>query len=262
MTTPVAVAIHGASGRMGQALVRLAAARDDIDVVAAIVRESSVRHGQPIEATGSALVYRSVLAGVEDLDAVIDFSGADGFDAALAAALAHGVAFVSGSTGLDDRQIDALDAAAARVPVLWASNFSVGIAVLRRLVRDAARALPGFDCEIVETHHRHKKDAPSGTALTLGRAVADGRREAFDAQAVTIRDAAHGPRRGGEIGFAVTRGGDVAGDHCVMLLGDGERLELGHRAGNRDIFARGALDAAVWLQRQPPGRYTLDDVIG
>lgn len=262
MTTAIAIAVYGASGRMGRAVLRLAEARADLDVVAAIVREGSSSHGAATTPAVSALRFNSVFDGAADLDAIIDFSGADGFDAALAAALDRGVAFVSGSTGLDQQQLRDLDDAASRIAVLWSANFSIGVAVLRKLVREAARALPDFDCEIIEAHHRNKKDAPSGTALALGQAVADGRGIALQDHAVTARDPAQGQRKAGEIGFAVVRGGDVVGEHSVLLLGDGERIELGHRATDRDIFARGAIRAALWLAQKPPGRYSLDDVIG
>lgn len=261
MTSPVAMAVFGASGRMGRAVLRLAEPRADIDIVAAIVREQSSAHGEPVSHAPSARRFNSVFDGAEDLDVIVDFSGATGFDGALAAALDRGVALVSGSTGLDADQLAALEQAATRIPVLWTANFSVGVAVLRKLVREAARALPDFDCEIVEAHHRHKKDAPSGTALALGTAVAHGRGVDFDSHAVLARSPQHGTRRDGEIGFSVLRGGDIVGEHSVLLIGDGERIELSHRATDRDIFARGAITAALWLAGKPPGRYSLDDVL-
>jgi 4-hydroxy-tetrahydrodipicolinate reductase len=167
---------------------------------------------------------------------------------------------VSGTTGLSARQHDALRDAAREIAVLWSANFSLGVAVLTRAAREAARALASWDCEIAEAHHRHKQDAPSGTALALGRAIADARGVAFDA--VAERDRSTTPRtRADSIGFAVTRAGDIVGEHTVTLAGAGERIELTHRATDRAIFARGALVAALWLAAQRPGLHSIDDVL-
>ena len=246
MTKPVAIAIFGAAGRMGRAIVRIAGERDDVVVVAQWDRSDSAADEKP---------------DASAFEVLIDFSGAGGFDDALTCALERGVALVSGSTGLSEDQRAALQSAAKKIPVLWSANFSVGVAVLRQLVREAARSLVDFDCEIHETHHRDKKDSPSGTALVLGRDVADARGIAFDDHAVMLRDADHGARREGEIGFSAARGGDVVGEHVVQLIGQGERLELIHRATDRDIFARGALHAARWLAGKPAGDYSLDDTL-
>lgn len=260
--TSTAVAVFGATGRMGQALVRVIRAEPRARLAAALVRGGSPSAGRAVpgvEASardGDAERYADRLAVAPA--ALIEFAGPDGFDAALDLAMKHGCAFVSGSTGLSPSQLAALDAAAARIPVLWSANFSLGIAVLTRLVREAAAALADWDCEIVEAHHRHKRDAPSGTALALGRAAAEGRGVAFESVAGAVSRS--GERRDGEIGFAVVRGGDVVGEHAVVLLGTGERVELGHRATDRDIFARGAVRAALWLAERAPGRYALQDL--
>lgn len=259
---PTAVAVFGATGRMGQALVRVIRAEPRARLAAALVRGGSPSAGRAVpdvEASardGDAGCYADRLDVAPD--ALIEFAGADGFDAALELAVRHGSAFVSGSTGLSAPQLAALDAAATRIPVLWSANFSLGIAVLTQLVREAAAALADWDCEIVEAHHRHKRDAPSGTALALGRAAAAGRGVALES--VAAEAARNGERRDGQIGFAVVRGGDVVGEHSVCLLGAGERIELAHRATDRDIFARGAVRAALWLAGRAPGRYALQDL--
>jgi 4-hydroxy-tetrahydrodipicolinate reductase len=194
---------------------------------------------------------------------LIDFTGAAGFDAALGLCVEHGLALVSGSTGLSASQHAAARAAASRIGVLLASNFSLGAALLRKLAATAAAALDdSYDAEIVETHHRDKVDAPSGTALTLGKAVAEARGVDFASVARLARQGATGPRRAGEIGFAVVRAADVIGEHTVLFAAPGERLELTHRAGNREIFAQGAVRAAVWLGAQPAGWYDITDVFG
>ena len=257
MSESTRIIIHGAAGRMGRALLKALAERDDAILAAALVRP-----GSPLDATptghASAPVHASVLPATTGFDVILDVSGAAGFDAALALAIEHSAAFVSGSTGLDEHQMRALDRAAEDIPVLWTANFSVGVAVLAHLVGEAARLLADWDIEIIEAHHRHKRDAPSGTALMLGQRAAFARDIDFAAP-VTDR---HGPRSAGSIGFAVSRGGDVIGEHEVRLLGSGERIELVHRAANRDIFALGALKAACWLARQAPGRYRMTDMLG
>lgn len=222
---------------MGQALLRLARERDDLQAVAAVSR------GQPAQRVveGVPRFAASELSGVPEFDVAIDFSLPEGFDPVLALCVARGAAFVSGTTGLDAAQRAALDAAAVDVPVLWASNFSLGVAVLHALVERAAAALPGWDCDIVEQHHTRKRDAPSGTALTLGAAA---------------------ERGGAAPHYASLRAGDIVGEHTVQFAAAGERIELIHRATDRDIFARGALHAAARLPGRAPGRYALADLLG
>ena len=181
------------------------------------------------------------LAGVPAFDVAIDFSLPEGFDGILAACDARSAALVSGTTGLSDVQRETLHAASARIPVLWAANFSLGVAVLNDLVERAAAALAGWDCDIVESHHVHKKDAPSGTALALG---------------------ASAQRGGAHARYASLRAGDIVGEHLVQFATLGERVELVHRATNRDIFARGALHAASRLAGRLPGLYQLRDLLG
>ncbi|RDZ28644.1 4-hydroxy-tetrahydrodipicolinate reductase [Lysobacter silvisoli] len=237
MTSPLRLLIHGASGRMGQALLRLAAERDDLSVAAAVARKSPAQ--RVVE--GVPQFAASELNGVPEFDVAIDFSLPEGFDPVLALCVQRGCALVSGTTGLSSAQNQAIDAASAGIAVVWAANYSLGVAVLTELVRRAAAALPAWDCDLIEAHHTRKLDAPSGTALHLGQAVAIG--------------------RGSEPHYASLRAGDIVGEHLVQFASAGERLELIHRATNRDIFARGALEAALKLARQAPGRYRLAELM-
>lgn len=263
MTRSVRVAINGASGRMGAALCALLADDQRFELVRAVVSPGSDRLGTPVFAgTPDGLRYAGDWRDTPPLDVLVDFSSPAGLDAALDHCLAAGVALVTGTTGCNAAMEARLRAAAAHIAVLRAANFSLGVAVLARLLRAAAAALPTWDVEIVEAHHRGKRDAPSGTALALGQAVRDGRAAtAEQAPYVPGRESTTAPRTDGAIGFASVRGGDIVGEHTAMLIAAGERLELTHRATDRSIFARGALQAAHWLSRREPGMWTLDDVL-
>jgi 4-hydroxy-tetrahydrodipicolinate reductase len=195
------------------------------------------------------------LAGV---DVVIDFTAPAVTSRICEEAARSGAAIVCGTTGLDDAGKQALAAAEKKVPVLWEPNMSVGIFILSELVRRAVAAMPDFDVEIVEAHHKMKVDAPSGTALRLAEAARDAR---ASLELVHGREGKPGARKVGELGMHAMRGGDVIGDHTVHLLGGGERLELSHRATSRDVFAHGALRAARWIAGKPAGRYALADVL-
>ena len=234
--TQVRILIHRASRRMGQALMRLACERDDLRVVAAVSRSMPTQR----VVDGVPHFAGSELHGAPAFDVAIDFSLPDGIDGVLALCVERKAAFVSGTTGLGDSQSSALKAAAQTIPVLSASNFSLGVAVLGELVERAAQALGGWDCDIVESHHVHKLDAPSGTALTLG---------------------AHAEASGAQPRYASLRAGDIVGEHLVQFATAGERIELVHRATNRDIFARGALHAASRIATRPPGLYRLRDIV-
>jgi len=236
MTTPLRVLIHGASGRMGQALLRLAAENAQLNVVAAVTRRKPAAR----VVDGVACFAASELSGVPAFDVAIDFSLPEGFDPILALCVARKAALVSGTTGLTEAQRGALQAESAGIAIVWASNFSLGVAVLAELVERAAAALAGWDCDIVESHHVHKQDAPSGTALTLGQGA---------------EQAGATPR------YASLRAGDIVGEHLVQFTGLGERVELTHRATNRDIFARGALHAAQRLAGKGPGLYRVRDLL-
>jgi 4-hydroxy-tetrahydrodipicolinate reductase len=201
------------------------------------------------------------LAAISDV--LVDFSAPAALAANLAAAEAAGVAIVIGTTGLRPEDHAAIDAAARAIPVLQTGNTSLGVTLLAYLVREAAARLgPDWDIEIVEMHHRHKVDAPSGTSLLLGEAAAAGRGVALADVRTPAREGMVGARPEGAIGFAAVRGGSVAGDHQLVFAGEGERIELGHRAESRAIFAQGAVKAALWLAGKPAGRYTMADVLG
>ena len=262
----VPIAVLGAGGRMGRSLMRLAA-EHGARVVAAIDRAEAGRDAGELAGAGrSGLAVAADLGGLKASGAkvLIDFSSPAVVAEAARACADAGVALVSGTTGLEAEGTRALDAAAGRVAVLWEPNMSVGVLVLSDLLRSAIALLgPGFDVEIVETHHRLKADAPSGTAARLAEIAKDevGKRGEGAPVLVKGRDGKPGARRPNEIGVLAVRGGDVVGDHVVHLLGEGERLELVHRASSRDVFAVGALRAAAWLAGKPAGRYALRDVV-
>ena len=277
----VPVAVFGAAGRMGRAIVRVLAESAGVRLAAAIENadspwldhdaaalggvSSGASAGAASGAAGEAGAVRikaePPAAGVAAV--WIDFSSPAATEERARAAADRGVALVVGTTGVDAAGKQALAAAALHVPVVFAPNTSVGITVLLRLVADAARLLgPGYDLEIVETHHRSKRDAPSGTALALARALAaaTGRDLARDVRYARQGDI--GPRTSSEIGIQSVRGGDVVGDHTVHFLGAGERIEITHRASSRDTFARGAVRAALWARGRDPGLYDMRDVLG
>jgi 4-hydroxy-tetrahydrodipicolinate reductase len=262
MTQAIRLAINGASGRMGRALLALIREDRRFELVHAVVSAGSEHDGTPVFGElSTSLRYTHDWSAAPDADVVVDFSGPDGLSTALAHCIEHRVALVTGTTGIDATIEAQLDDAARRIAVLRAANFSLGVAVLTRLLREAAAALPDWDLEIVEAHHGRKEDAPSGTALALGHAAAAARCTTLEKDGVYVREGRPGARRSGNIGFAVVRGGDVVGEHSALLLGHGERVELSHRATDRSIFARGALEAAAWLAGQKPGSYSIDDLL-
>jgi 4-hydroxy-tetrahydrodipicolinate reductase len=259
----VRVAVLGANGRMGRAVVRLAHAAG-MQVVCAIgVGDEGRDAGElaGIGAIGAKIVTIADAAtalGGSGAQVLVDFSAPAALAKASEICAASGIAIVSGTTGLDAAATAALDAASTKCAVLWEPNMSVGVHVLASLVEKAMKALgPSFDVEVVEVHHRAKVDAPSGTAIRLGDVVKNAR----DARYVHGREGRPGARKADEIGMHAVRGGDVIGDHTVFFLGDGERIELTHRATSRDLFAHGAVRAAAWLATQKPGRYRLGDLL-
>ncbi len=258
------VVLYGAAGRMGQALVRTAQTLPDIAIAAALVRADSEWVGRELKTVfgdgAPDLNFTCVLDPNAQPDVVIEFSNVAAFDSALKLALDRNLPLVSGTTGLSIEQYSAIENAARSIPVLWSSNFSLGIAMLTAVAQQVAQALPDWDCEIIETHHRDKQDAPSGTALTLGRALAQARQVDFGDQASYGRKGNTGVRRSGEIGIHAVRGGDIIGEHTLLFTGEGERIEMVHRAHNRDIFARGALQAGKWLSRKKSGLYKMQDI--
>ncbi len=262
MNAPVRIVLSGATGRMGQALAALIAADERSVLVGGIGREE----GRACD-VGCAVVHDAEHAGevLGEADVVVDFSSPELLSALLRGqgrALA-GKALVVGTTGLAEAEEVLLEEAARRSPVLVAANFSVGVNLLLALAERAAAVLgPEYDVEIVEAHHRRKVDAPSGTALALGEAVAKGRDVDLGTVRTDGRTGRPGARPRGEIGFHSLRGGDVVGEHRVSFIGERERIELAHVAADRSLFAEGALRAARWLAGRPAGRYTMTDVLG
>jgi len=238
------IGIIGSAGRMGKA-------------IADAVAEAGATLAGGVDAGGD------VAALARSCDVLVDFSVPAALVGNVGAAVAAGVPIVIGTTGLGPDDHQTVDDAAAHVAVLQTGNTSLGVTLLAALVRQAAERLgPDWDIEIAEMHHRHKVDAPSGTALLLGQAAADGRGIKLEANSDRGRDGMTGRRTEGHIGFASLRGGSVAGDHFVVFAGEGERIELNHRAESREIFARGAVRAALWLAGKPAGRYKMADVLG
>ncbi len=258
------IAILGVTGRMGRALLHALAEQHDIRLTGALASPVSASLGQDVgELVGGQktgiVVTSSVDEALANAEVAIDFTVHGAVRDHVAACVRNKRALVIGTTGLSEEALDLLRLAAADIPVLMSPNMSVGVNLLCRLAKIAAQTLgEEFDAEIVEMHHRHKLDAPSGTALRIGESVAQGRGIALaDAGAFDRR----GARQRGQIGFASLRGGDVVGEHTLVLAGNGESISLSHRATDRLTFARGALRAAQWLTGQPPGMYAMDDVI-
>jgi 4-hydroxy-tetrahydrodipicolinate reductase len=259
------LAIFGATGRMGLAIARLAHAAGDVQIVGGICSDRDPGCGRDIgELAGigqiGVVTTPDTASGLLGADVVIDFSVSSAVVPLLAIAARQKIAVVSGTTNLDDAAKKALDRAAQTVPVLWAANMSLGVQVLAELVEQAVRRLgPGFDVEIAEVHHRKKVDSPSGTAKRLAEAARAARSELRE---IHGRSGDVGARTDDEMAVFGLRGGDVVGDHTVYLFGQGERLELTHRASNRDLFAHGAVAAARFIAGKPPKRYTIADVLG
>jgi 4-hydroxy-tetrahydrodipicolinate reductase len=262
------IGIVGCGGRMGRMLVAEITATEGCSVAGGIAKPGSAHINHDIgELAGIGRIGIPVGDSAEklirDSDVVIDFTAPDvtAANAELAARL--GKAMVIGTTGLSPEQSEAIHRAARNIPIVWAPNMSLGINLLLRVVEEVGRRLGAdWDVEIMEMHHRGKVDAPSGTALALGRAVAAGRSVAFEDVEQRARDGITGPRRTGDIGFAALRGGDAVGDHHVIFAGAGERLELSHRATTRAIYAKGAVRAARWVVGCAPGVYGLKEVLG
>jgi 4-hydroxy-tetrahydrodipicolinate reductase len=255
----IKVGVLGACGRMGQAILLALAERQDA-VLAAVADHAG--HPRLGEALSGVILTSDIDAVMAASDAVIDFTTPAALRPHLDSARKARTALVIGTTGLDNHHFDAMASAAQHVPLLYSANMSVGVNLLALLVEQAAARLEDdWDIEIVEMHHRDKVDAPSGTALLLGRAAAAGRKVHLADVETRGRDGITGARKAGTIGFAALRGGSVAGDHSVIFASDQERIELIHRAESRDIFARGALRAALWLAQQPPGNYALRDML-
>jgi 4-hydroxy-tetrahydrodipicolinate reductase len=259
----VRLALHGATGRMGLIVIRLAHAAGDTIVGGACDNKDPAEGRDLGELAGlgtiGVLATAHVGTALLGAEVVIDFSVASALPGLLALAIRQKVAVVSGTTNLDEAGRRALAKAAESIPVLWAPNMSLGVQVLAELAEQAVRRLgPGYDAEIVEIHHRKKLDSPSGTARRLAEAV----RAVRSGREVYGREGEVGPRKEDELAVFGVRGGDVVGDHTLYLLGQGERIELTHRATSRELFAHGALRAARWLADKPKRLYQIADVLG
>ncbi len=245
MAAPLRVLINGSKGRMGQTLI--ACAKSD----------------PALELAGEVDMGDDFAGAVPGCDAVIDFSSPNVLELVLARCVEHGKICVVGTTGHTDAQLATINHAAAQIPVVFAPNYSVGVNALFYLARKAAEILgPSFDLEVVEMHHRLKKDSPSGTAKKLAEILAEARGLSYSANARHGREGIVGARTDNEIGVHAIRGGDVVGDHTVIYAANGERVELTHKASSRETFARGALRAAQWAHGKPAGLYDMQDVLG
>jgi 4-hydroxy-tetrahydrodipicolinate reductase len=245
------IAIAGALGRMGKAIAVAAEADPSMRVVARFDRTAGDGLVDAVQAMAASRV-------------IVDFTSAESSADLAEQAADMGVAMIIGSTGFDDLQLARIEAAGQRIPIVRAGNFSLGVNMLMGLVAQAARALPAadYDIEVFEAHHRRKVDAPSGTALMLGEAAAQGRGANLASIATRVRDGFTGPRDLGEIGFSVMRGGGIIGEHSVVFAAEDEILTISHSARDRSLFARGALAAAKWVAGKPSGNYDMQDVLG
>lgn len=254
------IAIAGAAGRMGQMLIREIARTEGASLVGALEGPGSNALGQ--DAGGVKIVSDAAVA-IAGAQVLIDFTVPAATVAHARIAAEKGVAMVIGTTGLDPEQTAAVHAAGQRVPIMWAANMALGVNILMALVEKTAALLdPSYDIEVLEMHHRHKIDAPSGTALALGKSAAAGRKVELEKVWRRSRDGHTGARPTGEIGFATLRGGEEVGVHTVFFAAAGERLELSHRSFSREGYAAGAVRAALWLEGKKPGLYGMKDVLG
>jgi len=262
------IGVIGCSGRMGRTIVKEILVTEDCVLSGGADRESSGFIGTDIGCVaGEEKIGIAITNDIESLvgesDAIIDFTSPANTIKCAEICARLGTIHVVGTTGLDGDQINKLYDYAKETPIIFSSNMSVGVNLLLGLVEQVASILdPSFDIEILEMHHRHKVDSPSGTALSIGKAAADGRNEALSDIQKLSREGIIGEREKGEIGFATLRGGDVIGDHTVIFAGEGERIELTHKASNRNIYAKGAVRAAKWAESKEPKLYAMKDVLG
>ena len=262
----IAVAVAGSSGRMGRMLVEAVLASPDCTLTGALDLPDSPALGQDAGAFlgrhSGVAITADLPTGLAGADVLIDFTRPEGTLAHLAACRAMGVPVVIGTTGFTPVQRALVAGHAQKLALVLAPNMSVGVNVMLRLLEQAARSLgPDYDIEIVEAHHRHKVDAPSGTALAMGEAVARGRGVDLAARAVYTRHGHTGERKSGDIGFATLRGGDIVGEHSVLFAGTGERIEISHKSSSRANYAEGSLHAARFLVGRAPGLYGMQDVL-
>jgi 4-hydroxy-tetrahydrodipicolinate reductase len=266
-TQAISIAVAGASGRMGQMLIEAVRAADDcvlsgaLDIAAspAIGHDAGAFAGQ----TTGVLITADIAQGLKNSRVLIDFTRPEGTMAHLAVCRANGVAMVIGTTGFTDSQKTEIAQVAKHIPIMMAPNMSVGVNVTLKLLEMAAKALAtGYDIEIIEAHHRHKVDAPSGTALKMGEVIAEALGRDLKDCAVYAREGVTGERDPSSIGFATIRGGDIVGDHTVLFAGTGERIEITHKSSSRSTYAQGSLRAARFLAGQKSGLFDMFDVLG
>jgi 4-hydroxy-tetrahydrodipicolinate reductase len=267
MSQPLNIAVLGVGGRMGRAILAVIQDTPGVVLSGASASARSEQVGKPVALEGrsaaSVIVTADPAVALRGADVAIDFTLPEATQSNVAACMQAKCPLVLGTTGHDRAGLDAIERAARDIAIVHAPNMSLGVNLLLQLVEQAASVLDeSYDIEIFEAHHRNKKDAPSGTALGLGKAAAAGRKVALDEVAEYARHGATGARRRGTIGFSVFRGGDVVGDHTVTFAGIGERIELTHRASDRLSFARGAVKAAQWIVEQAPGLYSMKQVLG
>ena len=262
------VAVLGAAGRMGRAVMGCVFEAEDLELVGAVTepRDGALGHDVAELVQGAAVgvpLTDDPAHGVHRAQVAIDFTLPSATEANVRACVANGTALVIGTTGLEDRHLKAIERASQEIPIVYARNMSVGVNVFMDLVARAAKALgDGYDVEIIEAHHRQKVDAPSGTALALGERIAAAQGRKLADLAVYARHGRTGPRVPGTIGFAVVRGGSIVGEHTVRFIGAEEQVDFSHEAGDRKTFARGAVRAARWAAGQAPGLYSMADVLG
>ncbi|MGI9422134.1 MAG: 4-hydroxy-tetrahydrodipicolinate reductase [Hyphomicrobiaceae bacterium] len=266
--TDMAIAVMGVAGRMGQELVRTVTATSGCHVIGGLEPDGAPSVGKDVGAVAGLenlgiAVTSDLPALIAKADAILDFTVPAASVSFARHAADAGIVHVLGTTGLSEEDEAEIRTAATRATVVKAGNMSLGVNLLTELTRKVAAALDeDFDIEVVEMHHRHKVDAPSGTALMLGQAAAEGRKIALKDRSVRVRDGITGERQRGDIGFASLRGGNVAGEHSVIFAADDERIEITHRATDRRIFARGGVKAALWARDKAPGLYSMIDVLG
>ncbi len=261
------IAIAGATGRMGKMLIEAVLNSPDAQLVGALEHDACPQLGEDAGAflgkkTGVAITA-DVTKALSAAEFLIDFTRPEGTMAHLAVALKTGSKMIIGTTGLSPEQIDSLKKASSDLAIVFAPNMSVGVNATFKLLEIAAKMLnEGYDIEIIEAHHRHKVDAPSGTALRMGEVIADALGEKLGDVAVYAREGHTGERKAGSIGFATIRGGDIVGDHTVLFAGEGERIEISHKSSSRQSYAQGSLRAARFLQNQSSGLHDMQDVLG
>lgn len=260
------VAVIGAAGRMGGAIIRALSMDQQLSLGCALERSGSPALGKDAgQLAGIAPCDVPIVDTLDggDFDIMIDFSTPAATLLNIESCRKQGKSIVIGTTGMNEEVLESMRRAAQHIPVMFSANYSVGVNLMAKLLKLSAEVIgEDSDIEVIEAHHRHKVDAPSGTALLLGNAIADSMGKSLDKDGVFCREGIIGERQPGSIGFSTIRGGDIAGEHTVMFIGEAERIEITHRATDRKIFANGAVRAAKWLSRQSAGLYDMNDVLG